>query len=154
MVTEEEKKAAYFELSFNPWKALWLFSFCFASFCVGFCALYWMLDYRYEQRLNMVRGKLLDDMEQLQTHIKQHSVSDLCEGVVSFDGHVDFDDINIISRKPFHYQRKLELIRVKGERRALSPGLYQVRFVPVEDQSVESRTEEVAAQAEARTDKE
>ena len=40
-ITQKELQEAFYELSFNRWKALKLFSFCFACCIVGLTALYW-----------------------------------------------------------------------------------------------------------------
>lgn len=131
MISKEDRKAALYELSFNRWKALRLFSFCFASFFVGLTALYWTLDYKYEQRLEEAKSYLLTQMDILEAHYQVRPVSDLYNSVVAFEGKADFDDIKVISiesdvTNPVDEDLYLEPIH--GQKRVLAPGVYEIRF--------------------------
>lgn len=128
-ISEQEKKEALFEVSFNRYKALKLFSFTFASFAVGLCILYWTLDYQYENRLNSLNEQLLSDFDQSIEDNKIESASDLYEGVVLYRGRADFDNVRILERLDDNFEKELNIKAVSGQKRALAQGVYKVRFV-------------------------
>lgn len=136
MITEKEKKAALYALSFNRVKALKLFVFCMASFCVGLAALYWGLDYRYGTRLDMAKESLLKDLDRVQNHYEKSAVSDLYGSVVGFYGLADFDNVKDVSIHPKTYRKQYNVVAVKGQKRQLAPGVFEVRFVEKKDVKV------------------
>ena len=129
MITAEERQAALRELSFNRWKALKLFFFCFASFVVGLTALYWTLDQRYAQRIEVAKEQLIQEMLALKDHYQMQPIADLYEGVVAYEGRADFDQAHVIVIPKAEFKEKGELIAVKGQKRELAPSVYQIRFV-------------------------
>ncbi len=133
-ITEEERKEAFYELSFNRWKALKLFSFCFASCIVGLTAMYWTLDYTYEKRLETLTTNLLNEMETEVSNAQMHPVSGLYDGVVSFRGRADFDNVSIINPLTPKYIKEHPLTKVRGERRAVAEGIYQIRFTTTSEE--------------------
>lgn len=130
-ITEEERKEALYELSFNRWKALKLFSFCFASCIVGLTTMYWTLDYSYEKRLETLTSNLLNEMETEVSNAQVHPASGMYEGVVAFRGRADFDNVSLINPLTPKYIKEHPITRVQGERRAVAEGIYQVRFTEV-----------------------
>ena len=132
MITAEERQAALRELSFNRWKALKLFFFCFASFVVGLTALYWTLDQRYAQRIEAAKEQLIQEMLALKDHYQMQPIADLYEGVVAYEGRADFDQAHVIVIPKAEFKEKGELIAVKGQKRELAPSVYQIRFVAAE----------------------
>ena len=135
-ITEQEKKAALFEVSFNRWKALKLFAFAFASFIVGLSALYWTLNYQYEQRLESLKDKLLVQFDQSIVDHQITAQADLYQGVVAYRGRADFDNVKVLARIEDNFYKEINLKAVMGQKRALAPGVYQVRFVKT-DKSVQ-----------------
>ena len=130
MIGAEERKQALKELSFNRWKALKLFCFCFASFVVGLTALYWTLDYRYAQRIAVEKERLLKDMAALQEHYQFDPVADIYKGVVSYEGRADFDQAHVIAISESSFENKDQMVAVLGQKRELAPSVYEVRFIP------------------------
>lgn len=135
-ISEQEKKEALFEVSFNRYKALRLFSFTFASFVCGLSALYWTLDYQYEQRLNDLINNLLNDFEQSIVDNKVDAISDLYEGVVLYRGKADFDNVRLLDDLDDNFQKELNIKAVIGQKRALVPGVYQIRFIKSESPAI------------------
>ena len=142
MITAEERQAALRELSFNRWKALKLFFFCFASFVVGLTALYWTLDQRYAQRIEVAKEQLIQEMLALKDHYQMQPIADLYEGVVAYEGRADFDQAHVIKEKG-------ELIAVKGQKRELAPSVYQIRFVVADANAVAASDSEADSAAAA-----
>lgn len=131
MLTEEERKAALYSISFNLGKAFRLFVFCLASFCVGICIWYWQQERAYGLTLASYKQKLLYTMEE---QIKDHNftpLSKIYDGVISCDGVVDLDQIVYLNEKPELYEKPVHLTKVKGQKRPIALGVYEVRFVPI-----------------------
>lgn len=139
MLTNEERKEALRELSFNRWKALKLFCFCFASFIVGLTALYWTLDYRYAERIAVEKERLLKDMAALQDHYSVEPIADLYEGVIAYEGKADFDNAHVIATPDSSLKEKGEMVAVSGQKRELAPSVYEVRFVLKENKAAQSQ---------------
>lgn len=133
MITEKEKKAALYALSFNRVKALKLFVFCMASFSVGLAALYWGLDYRYGTRLELAKTELLSDLDRIEHHYETDAISDMYSSVVGFYGLADFDNVKDVSIQPKTYRKQYDVVAVKGQKRQLAPGVYELRFVETKD---------------------
>ena len=129
MLSAEEKKAALRALSFNWRKALRLFCFCLASFSVGLCALYWWLDYRYAERLSSLQEQMVHDIAIAKLDNQPHAQADIYQGVVRMVGRADFDNVTVLGDEVSSYPRSVKLVKVKGEKRAIAPGIYQIRFV-------------------------
>lgn len=134
-ITEQEKKQALFEVSFNYWKALKLFAFAFASFIVGLSALYWTLSYQYEQRIELSKAHLLTQFDKSMQDNRMRANASLYEGVVSYRGRADFDNIRQIASDQEHFAKDVSISAVSGQKRPLAPGVYQVRFVKVSDKA-------------------
>lgn len=131
MLTKEEKKAALNSISFNRGKAFRLFVFCLASFCVGICVWYWQQNQAYGDTLDYYKHKLLGTMNE---QIKDHNfspLSQLHDGVVACEGVVDFDQVVYLNSKPNLYEKRQHAIKVKGQKRQIALGIYELRFVPV-----------------------
>ncbi len=128
-ISEKEKKEAFFEVSFNRYKALKLFSFTFAAFIVGLSALFWTLDYQYEQRLNALKQQLLSDFDKSIVDNKIEATTDLYEGVVLYRGKADFDNVRLVQTLEDNFQKELNINAVHGQKRAVAQGVYQIRFV-------------------------
>lgn len=132
-ITQKELQEAFYELSFNRWKALKLFSFCFACCIVGLTALYWTLDVSFEKRIDTLTQKLLQEMENEVNNAQMPPVSSIYEGVVEYRGRADFDNVTIINPLTAKYIKDHSISRVHGERRAVAEGIYEIRFTKVTD---------------------
>lgn len=133
MLTKEEKKAALYSISFNRTKALSLFLFCLASFCLGITVWYWQQDRAYGQKIESYKQELLQTMtEQINDH-NFTAQSDLHEGVVAVQGVMDFDEVWYLNDKPNLYEKKQDTMAVHGQKRQIALGVYEIRFVPTKD---------------------
>lgn len=143
MLTEEERAQALYELSFNWSKACKLFFLCLASCLLGLSVLYWTLDYQTKERTTKLQAQLVADMDAISSYYHYEPLSDLYEGVVGFRGKVDFDHITLLGSKPERYHHEVKLTEVKGQKRVVGTGVYELRFVP---KNVEPKTESEQAQ--------
>ena len=145
MLTEEERAQALYELSFNWSKACKLFFLCLASCLLGLSVLYWTLDYQTKERTTKLQAQLVADMDAISSYYHYEPLSDLYEGVVGFRGKVDFDHITLLGSKPERYHHEVKLTEVKGQKRVVGTGVYELRFVP---KNVEPKTESEQAQTQ------
>ncbi len=129
MLTSEERAQALYQLSFNWVKALRLFFLCMASCLVGLTVLYWSLDYQTKERTTKLQAQLIADMEAISTYYHYEPLADLYEGVVGFRGKADFAQVTVLGDKPERYHHEVKLTAVKGQKRSVGRGVYQVRFV-------------------------
>lgn len=143
MLTEEERAQALYELSFNWSKACKLFFLCLASCLLGLSVLYWTLDYQTKERTTKLQAQLVADMDAIASFYHYEPLADLYEGVVGFRGKVDFDHITLLGSKPERYHHEVKLTEVKGQKRVVGTGVYELRFVP---KNVEPKTESEQAQ--------
>ncbi len=143
MLTEEERAQALYELSFNWSKACKLFFLCLASCLLGLSVLYWTLDYQTKERTTKLQAQLVADMDAISSYYHYEPLADLYEGVVGFRGKVDFDHITLLGSKPERYHHEVKLTEVKGQKRVVGTGVYELRFVP---KNVEPKTESEQAQ--------
>lgn len=143
MLTEEERAQALYELSFNWSKACKLFFLCLASCLLGLSVLYWTLDYQTKERTTKLQAQLVADMDAISSYYHYEPLADLYEGVVGFRGKVDFDHITLLGSKPERYHHEVKLTEVKGQKRVVGTGVYELRFVP---KNVEPKTENEQAQ--------
>ena len=134
MLTEEERAQALYELSFNWSKACKLFFLCLAS-----C----FLDYQTKERTTKLQAQLVADMDAISSYYHYEPLADLYEGVVGFRGKVDFDHITLLGSKPERYHHEVKLTEVKGQKRVVGTGVYELRFVP---KNVEPKAESEQAQ--------
>ena len=138
MLTEEERAQALYELSFNWSKACKLFFLCLASCLLGLSVLYWTLDYQTKERTTKLtkerttklQAQLVADMDAISSYYHYDPLADLYEGVVGFRGKVDFDHITLLGSKPERYHHEVKLTEVKGQKRVVGTGVYELRFVP------------------------
>lgn len=130
MLTEEERAQALYELSFNWSKACKLFFLCLASCLLGLSVLYWTLDYQTKERTTKLQAQLVADMDAISSYYHYEPLADLYEGVVGFRGKVDFDHITLLGSKPERYHHEVKLTEVKGQKRVVGTGVYELRFVP------------------------
>lgn len=144
MLTEEERAQALYELSFNWSKACKLFFLCLASCLLGLSVLYWTLDYQTKERTTKLQAQLVADMDAISSYYHYEPLADLYEGVVGFRGKVDFDHITLLGSKPERYHHEVKLTEVKGQKRVVGTGVYELRFVP---KNVEPKAESEQAQA-------
>lgn len=129
-ISDKEREEALFEVSFNRWRALKLFSFTFASFVIGLVILYWTLDSTFTANVNTARQKLLALFEQTVENSQMTPVAtDLFENVVTFHGPADFDNVQFILVPELDFEKETALERVRGEKRMVAPGVYEIRFV-------------------------
>lgn len=133
MITAKERKAAIRALRFNWGKAWQLFCFCFASFVIGLAILYWRLDLSYVQHIDAVKASLLQEMAELKDHQHMQAVADLYEGIVAYDGVVDFDQAKIIVLATQELPEKGKLHAVTGQKREVARNVYEIRFVAKDD---------------------
>lgn len=145
MLTEEERAQALYELSFNWSKACKLFFLCLASCLLGLSVLYWTLDYQTKERTTKLQAQLVADMDAISSYYHYEPLSDLYEGVVGFRGKVDFDHITLLGSKPERYHHEVKLTEVKGQKRVVGTGVYELRFVP---KNVEPKAESEQAQTQ------
>lgn len=143
MLTEEERAHALYELSFNWSKACKLFFLCLASCLLGLSVLYWTLDYQTKERTTKLQAQLVADMDAISSYYHYEPLADLYEGVVGFRGKVDFDYITLLGSKPERYHHEVKLTEVKGQKRVVGTGVYELRFVP---KNVEPKAESEQAQ--------
>ena len=143
MLTEEERAQALYELSFNWSKACKLFFLCLASCLLGLSVLYWTLDYQTKERTTKLQAQLVADMDAISSYYHYEPLADLYEGVVGFRGKVDFDHITLLGSKPERYHHEVKLTDVKGQKRVVGTGVYELRFVP---KNVEPKAESEQAQ--------
>lgn len=143
MLTEEERAQALYELSFNWSKACKLFFLCLASCLLGLSVLYWTLDYQTKERTTKLQAQLVADMDAISSYYHYEPLADLYEGVVGFRGKVDFDYITLLGSKPERYHHEVKLTEVKGQKRVVGTGVYELRFVP---KNVEPKAESEQAQ--------
>ena len=143
MLTEEERAQALYKLSFNWSKACKLFFLCLASCLLGLSVLYWTLDYQTKERTTKLQAQLVADMVAISSYYHYEPLADLYEGVVGFRGKVDFDHITLLGSKPERYHHEVKLTEVKGQKRVVGTGVYELRFVP---KNVEPKTESEQAQ--------
>lgn len=143
MLTEEERAQALYELSFNWSKACKLFFLCLASCLLGLSVLYWILDYQTKERTTKLQAQLVADMDAISSYYHYEPLADLYEGVVGFRGKVDFDHITLLGSKPERYHHEVKLTEVKGQKRVVGTGVYELRFVP---KNVEPKAESEQAQ--------
>lgn len=143
MLTEEERAQALYELSFNWSKACKLFFLCLASCLLGLSVLYWTLDYQTKERTTKLQAQLVADMDAISSYYHYEPLADLYEGVVGFRGKVDFDHITLLGSKPERYHHEVKLTEVKGQKRVVGTGVYELRFVP---KNVEPKAESEQAQ--------
>lgn len=143
MLTEEERAQALYELSFNWSKACKLFFLCLASCLLGLSILYWTLDYQTKERTTKLQAQLVADMDAISSYYHYEPLADLYEGVVGFRGKVDFDHITLLGSKPERYHHEVKLTEVKGQKRVVGTGVYELRFVP---KNVEPKAEREQAQ--------
>lgn len=143
MLTEEERAQALYELSFNWSKACKLFFLCLASCLLGLSVLYWTLDYQTKERTTKLQAQLVADMDAISSYYHYEPLADLYEGVVGFCGKVDFDHITLLGSKPERYHHEVKLTEVKGQKRVVGTGVYELRFVP---KNVEPKAESEQAQ--------
>lgn len=129
MLTKAEKKAALYAISFNRGKALRLFLFCLASFCVGICVWYWQLDRAYGKKLEYFRQDMLSTMEEQLKNHDSAALSEVHKGVVSCDGIVDFDQLTYLNDRPYLYEKNQKVVKVHGQKRPVALGVYEIRFV-------------------------
>lgn len=130
MLTEEERAQALYELSFNWSKACKLFFLCLASCLLGLSVLYWTLDYQTKERTTKLQAQLVADMDAISSYYHYEPLAELYEGVVGFRGKVDFDHITLLGSKPERYHHEVKLTEVKGQKRVVGTGVYELRFVP------------------------
>ncbi len=147
MLTEEERAQALYELSFNWSKACKLFFLCLASCLLGLSVLYWTLDYQTKERTTKLQAQLVADMDAISSYYHYEPLADLYEGVVGFRGKVDFDHITLLGSKPERYHHEVKLTEVKGQKRVVGTGVYELRFVP---KNVEPKAESEQAQTKDR----
>lgn len=145
MLTEEERAQALYELSFNWSKACKLFFLCLASCLLGLSVLYWTLDYQTKERTTKLQAQLVADMDAISSYYHYEPLADLYEGVVGFRGKVDFDHITLLGSKPERYHHEVKLTEVKGQKRVVGTGVYELRFVP---KNVEPKAESEQAQTQ------
>ena len=145
MLTEEERAQALYELSFNWSKACKLFFLCLASCLLGLSILYWTLDYQTKERTTKLQAQLVADMDAISSYYHYEPLADLYEGVVGFRGKVDFDHITLLGSKPERYHHEVKLTEVKGQKRVVGTGVYELRFVP---KNVEPKAESEQAQTQ------
>ena len=145
MLTEEERAQALYELSFNWSKACKLFFLCLASCLLGLSVLYWTLDYQTKERTTKLQAQLVADMNAISSYYHYEPLADLYEGVVGFRGKVDFDHITLLGSKPERYHHEVKLTEVKGQKRVVGTGVYELRFVP---KNVEPKAESEQAQTQ------
>lgn len=129
MLTNEEKKAAQRAISFNYKRFLSLFLFCLASFCVGISVWYWQQNHSYGQTIDSYKQELLTTLSQ---QINDHHftpLSGMSKGIVSCKGMVDFDDVVYLNSAPNLYEKTPHITKVKGQKRQIALGVYEVRFV-------------------------
>lgn len=143
MLTEEERAQALYELSFNWSKACKLFFLCLASCLLGLSVLYWTLDYQTKERTTKLQAQLVADMDAISSYYHYEPLADLYEGVVGFRGKVDFDHITLLGSKPERYHHEVKLTEIKGQKRVVGTGVYELRFVP---KNVEPKAESEQAQ--------
>lgn len=143
MLTEEERAQALYELSFNWSKACKLFFLCLASCLLGLSILYWTLDYQTKERTTKLQAQLVADMDAISSYYHYEPLADLYEGVVGFRGKVDFDHLTLLGSKPERYHHEVKLTEVKGQKRVVGTGVYELRFVP---KNVEPKAEREQAQ--------
>lgn len=143
MLTEEERAQALYELSFNWSKACKLFFLCLASCLLGLSVLYWTLDYQTKERTTKLQAQLVADMDAISSYYHYEPLAELYEGVVGFRGKVDFDHITLLGSKPERYHHEVKLTEVKGQKRVVGTGVYELRFVP---KNVEPKAESEQAQ--------
>lgn len=129
MITAKEKKAALRALQFNWGKAWRLFCFCFASFSIGLSVLYWTLDLSYVKHINNAKALLLQDMANLKDLHHMQAISDLHEGVVFYQGPVDFDQVKILVMGSQEVPKIGKMYAVKGQKREVARNVYEIRFV-------------------------
>lgn len=130
MITAKEKRAALRALRFNFGKAWRLFCFCFASFAIGLAVLYWSLDLSYVRHINHAKASLLQDMANLKDLHQVQAVADLHEGVLSYQGPVDFDQVKILVMGMQEVPESGKMQAVKGQKREVARNVYEIRFVP------------------------
>lgn len=145
MLTEEERAQALYELSFNWSKACKLFFLCLAACLLGLSVLYWTLDYQTKERTTKLQAQLVADMNAISSYYHYEPLADLYEGVVGFRGKVDFDHITLLGSKPERYHHEVKLTEVKGQKRVVGTGVYELRFVP---KNVEPKAESEQAQTQ------
>ena len=145
MLTEEERAQALYELSFNWSKACKLFFLCLASCLLGLSILYWTLDYQTKERTTKLQAQLVADMDAISSYYHYEPLADLYEGVVGFRGKVDFDHLTLLGSKPERYHHEVKLTEVKGQKRVVGTGVYELRFVP---KNVEPKAEREQAQTQ------
>ena len=120
-----------------------LFFLCLASCLLGLSVLYWTLDYQTKERTTKLQAQLVADMDAISSYYHYEPLADLYEGVVGFRGKVDFDHITLLGSKPERYHHEVKLTEVKGQKRVVGTGVYELRFVP---KNVEPKTESEQAQ--------
>ncbi|MDT3663837.1 MAG: hypothetical protein ROM54_10060 [Anaerobiospirillum sp.] len=150
MLTEEERAQALYELSFNWSKACKLFFLCLASCLLGLSVLYWTLDYQSKERTTKLQAQLVADMDAIASFYHYEPLADLYEGVVGFRGKVDFDQVTYLGVQMERYHHEVKLTEVKGQKRVVGTGVYELRFVPknAEPQAeVESKQEKATESA-------
>lgn len=130
MLTKSEKKAALYAISFNRGKALRLFLFCLACFSVGISIWYWQQDHSYGNKIESYRQQMLSTIDEQLKDQNFTAFSELQEGVLSCRGIVDFDHVVYLNDKPNLYEKSQQLKQVKGQKRQLATGVYEIRFVP------------------------
>ncbi|HIV54884.1 MAG TPA: hypothetical protein H9898_03775 [Candidatus Anaerobiospirillum stercoravium] len=131
MLSSKERAQSLYQLSFNRGKAARLFVLCLAACLVGLSALYWMIDYDSRERNARLKAQLLSDIDAIAQFYHYEPLADLYEGVVAYRGKVDFDQVTLLGDKPERYHHEVEVSPVKGQKRSIGRGVYELRFVPV-----------------------
>lgn len=146
MLTPEERAQALYELSFNWGKASRLFLLCFASCLLGLTVLYWIMDYQTKERITALQAQLVADMDAISSYYHYEPLADLYEGVVGFRGKVDFDQVTYLGDPMERYHHEVKLTEVKGQKRVVGTGVYELRFIPTNADSSAEGAQEQAAQ--------